>query len=198
MAVFQLLVIAAIADVLDGLVARALNVAGDVGRELDSLADMVTFGVVPGMAMYQLLAPQVTWAAVAFVLTLAAAMRLAIFNTQPPSATFLGLATPAATIAVLGWWLAIYLGDLSAAWVSALTDPLVLVLWVAVVSVAMLSRIPMFSLKIKSGRWNDLALPVLFGVGVLIAVPFLHWLTLPISVLAYVVVSLIRMRLLRP
>lgn len=190
--VFILLLVAAFADVFDGLVARALGVSGPLGQELDSLADMVTFGVMPGMAVYQLLAPQVAWAYVGFALPLAAALRLARFNIAPPSAVFYGLATPAATIWIVGWWLSIRLGGLSPATVTAMTDPLVLLLLTAVVSVAMVSRLPMFSLKIKGRRWRDYALPLLFLAGVAVAAPLLRWLTLPASIMAYVVLSLLQ------
>ncbi|MCB0638405.1 MAG: CDP-alcohol phosphatidyltransferase family protein, partial [Lewinella sp.] len=107
---------AALADFADGLVARALGVASPEGKELDSLADMVSFGLAPGMILYSILdmgqqpgtatplAQGLYWPAVpAFILPAFSALRLARFNLdERQTEHFRGLATPASTLLVVG------------------------------------------------------------------------------------------------
>lgn len=97
--------LAAFFDFLDGFVARALKVSSPIGKELDSLADMVTFGLMPSFILYTMLA-QVTsglWPYLAFVLALMSALRLAKFNIDMQQTTgFIGIPTPAAAFFVSG------------------------------------------------------------------------------------------------
>lgn len=110
-----LIFIAGVFDVLDGLAARALKVYSPIGKDLDSLADVVSFGVAPAMILYKLLWDSVTrepmvrdvnmaLTAPAFLLACFAALRLARFNNEPPKKnndnSFTGLPTPAAGIFV--------------------------------------------------------------------------------------------------
>lgn len=106
--------LALVADFLDGYAARALHIASPIGRELDSLADMVSFGLVPGVMMYLLMSESAAnsenflaaWSGLpflGFIITLFSALRLAIFNLdETQSDHFKGLATPANTIFFLG------------------------------------------------------------------------------------------------
>ncbi|RZK99241.1 MAG: CDP-diacylglycerol--serine O-phosphatidyltransferase, partial [Hymenobacter sp.] len=108
---------AAIADFFDGLLARALRVSTPIGKDLDSLADMVSFGVVPGAIMYQLLSHALApkpeesdfvlpglWVLIpclGFVISIFSALRLAKFNNDTRQTTsFIGLPTPACTLVV--------------------------------------------------------------------------------------------------
>ncbi len=96
--------VAALFDFLDGFVARLLNTSSPIGKELDSLADMVTFGVLPAAILYQLAAATpANWRWLAFVPALFAALRLAKFNIDTRQATgFIGMPTPAAAFLVSG------------------------------------------------------------------------------------------------
>jgi CDP-diacylglycerol--serine O-phosphatidyltransferase len=106
--------LALLADFIDGYAARALGIASPIGRELDSLADMVSFGLIPGIMMYLLIAESAegsenflaAWSGLpflGFIITLFSALRLAIFNLDETQTDhFKGLATPANTIFFLG------------------------------------------------------------------------------------------------
>jgi len=95
---FWLMLIAAVLDFLDGFVARLLNVSGELGAQLDSLADAVTFGVLPSIIMYSLLLHQtdnIYLPFVAFLIALMSVYRLAKFNIDTEQAEhFKGLPTP--------------------------------------------------------------------------------------------------------
>lgn len=108
----MLILIAGVFDLLDGAVARALGVTSPIGKELDSLCDMVSFGLAPAM-LYWLLVPNESylWFFVPVMLTAAAAWRLAKFNTLEPSTHFLGMATPASALALAGITLGVYWGN---------------------------------------------------------------------------------------
>ena len=112
-----LVLICALCDFLDGLVARALKVTGDFGKELDSLADVVSFGLVPGIIMYiaflkalgmenfsEILTHKQYLPFFGFVITIFSAIRLAIFNTLSSNVNgFIGLPTPANTLFFLSF-----------------------------------------------------------------------------------------------
>ncbi|MCB0663026.1 MAG: CDP-alcohol phosphatidyltransferase family protein, partial [Saprospiraceae bacterium] len=97
-----------LADFLDGMVARLLNVQSNIGKELDSLADMVSFGFVPGIIFYKLISLNLPWpglsvinwyAVPAFLITMFSALRLAKFNLDNrQTESFIGMPTPAATV----------------------------------------------------------------------------------------------------
>ncbi len=105
--------LAAIFDFFDGFSARLLNVSSPIGKELDSLADMVTFGALPSFMLYKMAAgaPNAFLPYLAFSLALFAALRLAKFNVDTRQAdSFIGMPTPAAAFFVSGipFWLAEY------------------------------------------------------------------------------------------
>ncbi|MCS6928803.1 MAG: CDP-alcohol phosphatidyltransferase family protein [Saprospiraceae bacterium] len=173
-----------ILDYADGLLARALKVSSSIGRELDSLADGVSFGVVPGLMLYCLLAnalcmqePAPTaistaarlwcWEATpAFTLSLCAAYRLGRFNLDVnPRSYFLGLSTPACTVWVLGLALAASnntfgLGDF------VRRNPWTIYGLTVLLSYLMVSRIPMHGLKVEGSLrvgWQRLLAFVVTG-----------------------------------
>ncbi len=187
-------------DYADGLVARMLRVHSPLGKELDSLADVVSFGVVPGIAFYLMLAAAhcgdsaFLWcwpAAGAFVLTIFAAYRLGRFNLDPvPRAYFIGLSTPACTLFVLGLALAARRDDFS---VGALLQQnfWAIYLIVGLLSYAMVSNVPLHGFKLGSegaaGHWRiglfaTLGALLIWGLGPL---------GLSAAVVLYVVYSLI-------
>ncbi len=152
-----------VADFLDGAVARLLQVNSPLGKELDSFADMVTFGVVPGLILYILIAEgfsgggfsgQLQWSALpAFVLSAFSGLRLAKFNLDTrQSQTFLGLPTPSSTIFVVGLLLIWHFNSFELSHVVG--QPFLLYLVTLVLSYLLVCEIPMFSFKLKALGWK--------------------------------------------
>jgi len=176
---FLLMLAAGGFDFLDGFAARLLKVTSEIGKELDSLSDLVSFGVLPAVMMYEVMAMGgIGWPRfLVLVLPVFSGLRLAKFNTDSrQSSSFIGLPTPAA--ALLSGSLALFLlksGALSAGLLS-----IVLPLVAAVLSALEVSEIPMFSMKIKKGgALFDIKRTVFFSVSaimVIITVMLnLHW-----------------------
>ena len=141
---FILIALAAVADFCDGLVARALHAVSNIGAELDSLADLVSFGLAPSMVLYNIMIEQGAghWSLVAMLLPVFGAIRLARYNTDPTQGTvFTGLPIPANAIFWIGF----------TAWYATYPTPLwmVLVLIVAL-SLLMVCNLRMFSLKMHN------------------------------------------------
>jgi CDP-diacylglycerol---serine O-phosphatidyltransferase len=166
-----------IADFLDGAAARWLQLPSEIGKELDSLADMVSFGVVPGVILYQLLrqsssanATGIAWNALpAFVVTCFSCYRLAKFNLDTRQTDgFIGLATPSCTIFCTGLLLITEYDKFG--WKSWVLQPTVLYALIPILSYLLVSEIPMFSLKIKGFGWqgNELRwILILISIGLL-------------------------------
>jgi CDP-diacylglycerol---serine O-phosphatidyltransferase len=167
-----------VADYLDGFVARALNAQSPMGKELDSLADMVSFGVVPGAILYKLITTATPAAAfeqtllpfLAFIVTAFSCYRLAKFNLDTrQTENFIGLATPASTLFFVGLLLiktseVDVLDNLTA-------NTTFLYLLIPIFSYLLVSEIPMFSLKLKSYAWADNKVQFTFaGVSILLLV----------------------------
>ncbi|MBO5053781.1 MAG: CDP-diacylglycerol--serine O-phosphatidyltransferase [Muribaculaceae bacterium] len=137
---------AAIFDFLDGAVARLLKAYSDIGKELDSLSDLVSFGVAPGLMMYNIMqshCPNCWVNYLALFIPVCGALRLARFNVMDAGmTTFRGLPIPAAAI----FWIGM------AGWINSYTypQPLIMAILLVIISLAMVSRIPMFSLKFKN------------------------------------------------
>ena len=133
-------------DVMDGLAARALNAQSEIGKELYSLADLVSFGIAPAY-LYYLLSPIDTW--VGFIppciLVASSALRLAIFNTKPSSDSFSGLPTPATALFLVGIFLAYSDGNLDI--VNLLNNSIIYFGMPFFFAAMMLSKIKMFSFK---------------------------------------------------
>jgi len=190
-------------DYLDGMAARALHVQSPMGKELDSLADVVSFGVVPGAMLYQMLAGApavgsiffdsalvVKAALPAFVLSAFSAYRLAKFNLDTRQTNyFLGLSTPACTVFVLGLQLAAD-QDLFGC-KEMIVTPWFLYGLIGLLSWLLVSEIPMFGLKIKRLDWKSNVFNILFLLlfGVLIAL--FQVFALSIMIVCYVVLSVI-------
>ncbi len=141
--------LAALFDFLDGFVARLLKVSSPIGKELDSLADMVTFGVLPSFILFQMLAAitQTLLPYLAFVLALLSALRLAKFNIDTRQTTgFIGMPTPAAAFFVSGlvfWSNSTYLNVTNLSLISILLALLLVV------------PLPMLALKFKNYSLKD-------------------------------------------
>ena len=161
-----LILAAMIFDFLDGFSARLLKAYSAIGKELDSLADVVSFGVAPGMIIYQLLnnsmslfAPMITYSdsvnfpiilLIPVIMPVCAALRLAIFNIDTTQiTTFKGLPTPANGLAVISLVIAGHYSH-SPIFSSITGSSLFLLIFTIILSLMMVSRIPLLSLKVSN------------------------------------------------
>lgn len=185
--VLVFVLLAAVFDFLDGMMARLLNAYSAIGKELDSLADMISFGLLPGMIAFKLLqeTPLPGWVAYfGFLLTIFSALRLAKFNIDDrQTSSFLGLATPANAI----FWSGIAIQFSGAQdWNTYLLLPLVLLF-----SYLLICEIPMFSLKFKSLKWNENKIRYIFLIGSVVFLIMLQFSALSIVILWYLFLSLV-------
>ncbi|MBO8485182.1 MAG: CDP-diacylglycerol--serine O-phosphatidyltransferase, partial [Bacteroidetes bacterium] len=156
---FLLMIAAAICDFFDGFAARALKAYSDIGKELDSLADLVSFGLLPSLMLYNMMSSMSLEAGllryIPLLLAVASALRLAKFNTdERQSENFLGLATPAS--AMICGSLTYYIMKDADSFLTAWAAGKVFVPAVALIlSVLMVSEIPMFSMKFKRGTQKN-------------------------------------------
>ncbi|MCB0602466.1 MAG: CDP-alcohol phosphatidyltransferase family protein [Saprospiraceae bacterium] len=191
---FWLLFAAGWADFLDGMVARAVGSNSSLGVQLDSLADMVSFGVVPGMIMVQLLgigmdlSPGYNWTLLGFIITVFSCIRLAIFNVKDSgSQDFSGLPTPSSTGLVAGWGLA-YAHHPGFAW---MVHPVTLIVITILVSFLMVSRLPMVGMKFKNWNWKDNAVRyLLITTGILLLIFLREW-AFSVLIASYILLSAI-------
>ncbi|SFQ57004.1 CDP-alcohol phosphatidyltransferase family protein [Hymenobacter arizonensis] len=188
---------AAVADFADGLVARALRVSSAIGKDLDSLADMVSFGVVPGAIMFKLLTADqggladstLQWLPYAgFTVSIFSALRLAKFNNDTRQTTsFIGLPTPACTLVVAS--LPLILANDQFSLGGFILNPLVLLGLTVLLSGLLVAELPLFALKFKNLRWADNRRRFMFlllAAGLLLA---LQAAAVPLVVLLYVLLS---------
>ena len=176
--VLWLILAAGILDYLDGAVARLLDVRSKLGAELDSMADMVSFGVVPGAIYYMLLfrmehptGPlEMEWAALpGFLVAVFSGLRLAKFNLDTRQTyNFLGLPTPASTMLAIGL-LMIYIYDPVGFKYGIMTYSFLYTV-ILLVSILLVAEIPMFSLKIQHLSWKGNEIKIIFA---LVALGFL-------------------------
>src|SRR5450432_2161230 len=186
--------LAALVDFLDGFLARLLKQPSALGRELDSLADLVSFGVAPGLILYQFLRicfmrqengtdVSMFWLLPALILPCAAAYRLAVFNLgKEQSKSFKGVPVPAVGLMVASFPLIYWTGPGGLA-LDLLLNKWVLYAVIFLLSYLMLSRFPMLSFKI-GGKKDPQLLPRIILI-------FLQWLAVPLIFLFYIVISLV-------
>jgi CDP-diacylglycerol---serine O-phosphatidyltransferase len=193
--------IAAVIDFLDGFVARLLKATSEMGKQLDSLADVVSFGVAPGMIVYQFLrlafAQQANgldisfaWLLPAFIIPCAGAYRLARFNIDTEqSYGFKGVPIPAAGLLIASFPLIYWYSNTEWA-VSLLLNKWFLYAVIIIISYLMISTLPMLAMKFKNASVKgNLPKIILLVVAILSAV-FLHWLAVPVVFIVYVILSL--------
>ena len=187
----SLLALSLFFDLLDGMVARWLNVASPIGLQLDSLADMVTFGLFPGILMMKML-NEVTgnspMALLGLGITLFSALRLAKFNVDTTQTSyFKGLATPANAILILGIFiLSINYPDFFK------QNGFNIYLSATIISCYLLiCNLPLFSFKLKSFELNKILPQILLLVFSIILLIFIGWNALAPIILIYIILSLI-------
>jgi len=206
-------------DFFDGFFARKFNVEGELGKQLDSLADVVTSGVVPGIIMFQMMlySAKGQWFMElscevgdwrdyqdtyfyflpfsGLFITLAAAYRLANFNIdERQTNSFIGLPTPAFAIFVLSLPLILYYSD-NAFFLELLQNFYVL-LGITILGCYMMNaEIPLFSLKFKNYNWKGNETKYLFLLGTFIMLLTLQTIAIPLTILFYVFLSVIENRI---
>ena len=192
---------AALVDFLDGFIARLFKATSAMGKQLDSLADVVSFGVAPGLIMYQLLRisfareeggldVSVSYLLLAFLIPCAAAWRLAKFNLDDSQRNFFkGLPTPAVGITVASLPLIIFYQQYGLE--TVIVGKWVLYIIIILLSFLMISRIPMLSLKFQNASIKNNFPKILLIVFAIVALIFLKSVAFPVVLVFYILVSLI-------
>lgn len=190
------IIIAAIFDFSDGLAARLLKAYSPLGKELDSLSDIVSFGVAPGMSLYVLLATAVgsleisgiSWLPyLAFVIPVFSGLRLAKFNVdERQSTSFIGMPVPAHALL----W-----GSLSYVLQPFITNHALYILIACLIasmatSYLLVSEVPMFSMKVKSLKWKGNELRYILIVCGLLFLLLFGFLGIAGTMLLYIILSL--------
>ncbi len=182
-------VVSLLADLLDGLVARMLHVTSKIGKELDSLADLISFGILPGFLVFHLWLPQGNMAYLALLIPIFSALRLAKFNIdERQTHHFLGLPTPASTIFIFGLYLTHSNGTHGMR--LFLEHPLFLLLIVILVCALLVSEIPLFSLKFSTLTWKENRIKIIFALLSLILCLLFSPIGLSLTIVLYVAISL--------
>lgn len=194
--------LAALVDFLDGFVARLFNASSAMGKQLDSLADVVSFGVAPAMILYQFLRMSIAqeedglntsiiWLVPAFILAAAGAWRLAKFNLDDSQAYgFKGVPIPAVGLMVASLSL-IYWNNHSQLIADILFNKWFLYGLIIFLSWLMVSNLPMMALKFKDFTVkNNLPKFILLAVAVIAAL-FLQWMAVPVVFIMYIILSLL-------
>ncbi|MDO4462321.1 MAG: CDP-alcohol phosphatidyltransferase family protein [Bacteroidia bacterium] len=190
-----LIFLGAVFDFFDGFAARMLHVSSDIGKELDSLADLCTFGFAPaGMYILYLSQNYADLGLVVYfpiVLVVFSALRLAKFNVDTrQTESFIGLTTTATAMFTASLFLALSTNDMLA---DVKLGVWAIAIMVAIFSYLLVSEIPMFSLKVKSFGWKGNELRVALLAVALISLAVLGVGGIAFTILLYVLFSLIKM-----
>ncbi len=202
-----LILAAMIFDFMDGFSARLLKAYSTVGKELDSLADVVSFGVAPAFIIYKMvidsvpmtsgypLNPITALSVIILIITalmpVCAALRLAIFNLdETQTTTFRGLPTPANALAVISVILANHFSD-SAIFSSITGSPVILIFFTVILSLMMVSRIPLISLKFSDLKFKGNESRYILIVSVLLSIIILGIAGASLVIPLYIAVSLL-------
>lgn len=174
-------------DFFDGFAARWLKVSSPIGKELDSMADMVSFGALPSLFVYQALQGSTTplLPYVALLIAICSALRLAIFNLDTTqSDAFKGLPTPANAIFLTA------LPFLQRLGINVIGNTTLLAVIAVLFSALMVSRIDLFALKFKNFNWAENKVRFTFLLLAVLLLAFFQWAALPVIILLYITLSL--------
>lgn len=204
---FYFILLAAVFDFLDGLSARILDAYSDVGKQLDSLADMVSFGIAPTLLMfyfvkYSFLLHQsgfaietAAWHEIvvlysAILIPVASGFRLAKFNIDPnQSFTFSGLPTPANAILIASAGLVIFSPDFPESLRQFILNPYLLFTSTLVLSFLLVCKIPMFSLKFKDYKFaNNITRYIFLLISFALLIIF-KVIAIPVIIIIYILIS---------
>ncbi|NDV66471.1 CDP-diacylglycerol--serine O-phosphatidyltransferase [Bacteroides sp. 224] len=194
---FLFIIFSGIFDFLDGMLARVLNAPSAIGKELDSLADDISFGAAPAFIIFSLF-KEVHYPAFmegisayvpyfAFVIAVFSALRLAKFNIdERQTESFVGLNTPSNAF----FWSSLVVGN-HAFLTSTQFNAIYLIILVIIFSLLLVSEIPMFAFKFKSFTWQENKIRVLFLVVAILLIVFLGISGIAASMVWYIILSLI-------
>lgn len=190
--------LAAVFDFLDGMVARVLGAYSEIGKQLDSLADVISFGVVPGAMMFMLLkraegdfifSELLPFAG--FIITVFSALRLAKFNIDTRQTTsFIGLPTPACAIFVASLPLILASGELMH--FAIILNKLVLLATTLILSFLLVAELPLFALKFTNLTWADNSVRFIFVGLSVILLALLNFAAIPLIIVLYIVLSIFK------
>lgn len=197
------IIIAAVIDFLDGFVARLLKATSELGKQLDSLSDVVSFGVAPAVILYQLLRfsfareqnglnVSILFLVPAFIVACAAAYRLGKFNLDTDQQySFKGVPVPAVGLLIASFPLILHFN-----FIPAVNDILInkwfLYISIIVLSYLMVSRHRMLALKFSDYTVKNNLPKVILLIIAIIAALFLHWIAVPVVFIFYILISLIQ------
>lgn len=196
--------LAAVLDFLDGFAARALKAYSKMGEQLDSLADMVSFGVAPSFVLYHLIihshgrmrfdiAGHDVLPYIAFLIAIFAALRLAKFNIDDRQTdSFLGLPTPAAALLIASLpLLKAQLYEGQSLFYMIVTNTYFYIGIALALPVLMLAELPLFSLKFKTSKLAGNEVRYFFIVLSVLLLLFFHFVAIPFIILSYLFLSLV-------
>jgi CDP-diacylglycerol--serine O-phosphatidyltransferase len=198
---FYLMLAGAACDFCDGLAARALKAYSELGKQLDSLADMVSFGTLPAIMMYQLMlmaGVQGFWCYIPLLIAVFSALRLAKFNIdERQSENFIGLATPACAI-ICGSFACYLVNEPTSVMQSWAAAPWFIPVVSLILCGLLVSEIPMFSMKFKKSSAGTAAhkqriafLGIVLATAVAVPVIGLDWTMIPLLIfVVYVIMNI--------
>jgi CDP-diacylglycerol--serine O-phosphatidyltransferase len=194
--------IASIIDFLDGFVARLFKATSEMGKQLDSLSDVVSFGVAPSMIFYQFLRisymreengldVNIGWLLPAFVFACAGAWRLAKFNVdQNQTEHFRGVPIPASGLVVASFPLIAFYNYFDGAINELLFNKWFLYALIFIQSYLMVGSLPMIALKFRERDIKSNMPKIILAVAALLSAVLLKWLAVPVMFVVYILVSL--------
>lgn len=183
--------LAAIFDFFDGFAARMLKVSSPIGKELDSLADLLTFGFLPAALIFQMLrqenlAPWVPY--LAFLIAVFSALRLAKFNVDTRQSTsFIGLPTPANALFLSSFPIILLHSDLP---LDFIQTPWFLLSCTFLFSYLLVAELPLFALKFDSFSWANNKLKYIFLITSVLLIIGLKFVAIPLIIILYIILSL--------
>jgi len=193
------IILSLILDFFDGFVARALKANSNLGTQLDSLADMVSFGLIPGLAMFKMLEPfgnelfgmplpfEIKY--LGFFITLFSCLRLAIFNLdEDQKYYFKGLNTPSNTILIFGLFFA-HKENISFSFLFE--NEIYLLILTAISSWLLISPIKMIAMKFKSMKLQDNYPKLALLIGAILILIIFKTVGIPLMILYYILISII-------
>jgi len=196
-----MIAISLVFDFMDGAVARMLNVKTELGKELDSLADLVSFGLLPSLIAYKILS-EVSGSFlmyIAFLMTLMSAFRLAKFNLDKRQVTnFIGLPTPANAIFWSSFPLIIN-GNTDTLWLMIMSvfamDPVVITICIGLCSFLLIAEIPLFSFKFENFHWKPNKYRyTLIAISLILFISIWYY-AIPFIIILYLFMSIIHNKL---
>ena len=187
--------VALVFDFFDGFLARLLKVSSPIGKDLDSLADMVTFGLLPAIIVYQMLMDSIPdlmgiWKAYpAFIIAIFSAIRLAKFNNDPrQSDSFIGVPTPANAMLIASLPIIVHIHE---DWKPLIINTNNLLILTVVMSYLLVMEMPLLALKFKSFGWKGNQFRFIFLALAIILLVLLKILAVPVILILYILISVV-------